>query len=329
MKMNNVLQQIFFTSFFYLLSLSLTAKTEKELQNEGFKILDRVCLIVEGQPPVLLSDIEKKMQQNSIGFEQARVELKRERLLWNYAKTQLKFDVQEIMRLANQHLKDIMNKNNLTEKKFANILMGPPHLMTLEAFRWETATMILLNHVKASLRGQISITDAQVKAAIEDEKKAITKKYQIVFISVTKDQVSKQNANKKSDKKSLEAEFKTANEIRSQINSLGSLNAVKKRYEDKKNITIIGPIDYEKGRLREIYEKKLEQDTFKQMTEPFIDDGAVTFIWKLLTVEKKLDETALEKVRKDLYDKVVMEKINTITDAMINGSTVVFKDCGK
>lgn len=314
-------RQLIMFSFFGLVVSPSHAVPNTIANSTGFTLLNAICVDVEGETPILLSDIEKRAQQKNINFKEARTELTRERLLWVIAKKQLKYDLGQINQAADEHLKKIMENLKISKEKFAELLMAAPYLTTPKQFQMETAWAILENNFKATLASQISITDEQVKQQIARNHEEVSDQFDVVFVSVVPEISSKGTA------PNLTAQLKKANEIKAKIKTKISLDTVKKIYEQEKNVSIIGPLAYEKGGLNQAYERELAKSRNAVVTEPFRDEGAVTMIWKMNVSTKLLGSSSLEKVRKELYDKAVMEKYQAITDAMMNSSTVVVKDC--
>lgn len=300
----------------------------QQVRKDGFSLLDKVCVQVEGESPILLSDIKKRSQQRNISLAEAELALTRESLLWIYAKGQLKFNISEIYKTADEHIKKVIENNNLTQKKFEEILAKPPYSISLEQYKKETAAAILDNQIKSNIAGQITLTDDQVKEEVARNAGNVVDKYDILIVSIAPEQsLSKAPAGKAVNQR-LTPQSKTANEIRSQILSLGSVHEINRRYGGKKNISIVGPIAYEKGTLKKVYEDKMMQN-FSTVSEPFLDEGAITILWKIEKVSQNLSATALEQTRKELYEKLVMEKFQAITDTTRETSTVIVKDCGK
>lgn len=313
-------RQLILFSFFELV-VSFSHAVPNTIAKPSFTLLNAICVDVEGEAPILLSDIEKRAQQKNINFNEAQTELTRERLLWVIAKKQLKYDLSQINQAADEHLKKIMENLKISKEKFAELLMAAPYLTTPKQFQMETSSAILENNFKATLASQISITDEQVKQHIARRHTDAPDQFDVVFVSVMPDMSSKAKM------PHLNAQLKKANEIKAKIKAKASLDTVKKSYEQDKTVSIIGPLAYEKGGLNQTYERELAKSSHAAVTEPFRDEGSVSMIWKMNVSTKLLGSSSLEKVRKELYDKAVMEKYQAITDAMMNSSTVVVKDC--
>lgn len=307
-----------------LLSHNLLAKNEPK-RPPGFKLLNKDCVTVEGEPPILLSEIENRAKVKGLSFAEAQSELITERLLWVYAKKQLKYNINEIIKATDEHINKVMEKNKLSQARFEELLMQAPYFSTFKQYRLETQTAMLENSVKSSIASQVSITDAQVIEEARKNKAEGGGDFEVVFISI----LPIKTGNKTLSSLELNAQIKKANEIRSQIASINNLSEVKKRYGDKANISIIGPISYETGTLKKEYEERLKASKSAKVTEAFSDDGAVTIIWKIAKPIQKSDGTALEKVRKEIYERVVMDKYKAVIGAMMDVSTVKVKRCSK
>jgi hypothetical protein len=286
---------------------------------KGFTLLDKVCVVVEGEEPVLLSEITRRADQRGESFAVAQKELVRERLLWVYAKKQLKYDITNVFKATDEHINNVMTKNRLTNKQFEDVLMNPPYRTTFRQFRLETATEYLKNSVRQTLASQIAVTDDQVKSEMG-------KRFDVVFITI---QPKRSPAKGASARAVLSDEIKKANTIRGKIQPTTTVNDIKNLYGKDKDISIVGPIAYETDILKKDYDERLKSESSSSVIGPFEDDGSVTMIWKIKKSKKNLDETALEKLKKESYHNAVLEKFNAITDSLINSSTVIEKSCGK
>ncbi|HXW54015.1 MAG TPA: hypothetical protein VEL47_07920 [Myxococcota bacterium] len=303
--------------------LSFDISAEKPV---GFTLVDEVCLAIEGEPPVLRSQIKSRASQKEISFVEAKVELERERLLWVYAKKQLKYNIPDIFKQADEHIKKILEGNRLTREKFAEYLMGPPHFTSFSQYRFEIATAILEHLVKSSLASQVSLTDAEIQEEMKKEKLALSKRFDVVFISVLPSAIR----GKSSKKSPLTVQFEKANEIRSHVGPNVTLDEIKNRYgTDENALSIVGPIAYEPGVLKHNYDKELLFAGSDLVTKPFQDGELVTMIWK---IKRKIhddgdDNALLEKVRKKLYEAAVDRKLIAITSAMMDVSNAIVKGC--
>jgi hypothetical protein len=287
-----------------------------------FKLLDGVCVEVEGEAPILLSEIERKMKANDISFSEAQEKLIQDRRLRQYAKKRL--DINAITKAADDYIAKIMEKNNLNEKKLEALLGQPPYSTTLNQFKKDTENEILQNSIKQQMGAQISITDDQAKVELQRRQNQLAQGYDVVFITVSSKTAHKAGVRQVPST----AEFKRAKEIGGNLTSEKSINDIKKLYGSEKGILIIGPIAYEKGSLKKSYEDQLKSHENKGVIGPFEDDGSATMIWKVKRTGQKMGVTALEKVKKELYEKAVVEKLKAVSDALDN-STVIVKNCGK
>lgn len=295
---------------------ALNAKnSEAAPAKADFRLVDRVCVVVEGEEPILLSEIKRRAEQQHEPFLVAQRELIRDRLLWVYAKKQLKYDIANIFKAADEHIDNVMTKNRLTKTQFEKVIAAPPYQSSFRQFRLETATEFLKNSVKQSLASQISVSDEQLKSELG-------KLYDVVFITVQPKKADTARA-------SLNNEIKKANGIRAKIKPTTGVNDIKNLYGNDKDISIVGPIAYEPGVLKKAYDDRLKAESSPAVIGPFEDDGSVTLLWKIKKTKKNLDETALEKLRKESYQNAVVAKLNALTDALSNSSTVIEKGCGK
>lgn len=314
--------------FRFLLGFCLVSLPTFAAANRS-SLVDRVCLIVEGETPVLFSHIKNWALQNEISFREAEEQLKRKKLLWVYAKKKLKYNVSDIYKQADEHINKIIESNKLTKDQFSQLLMKPPYSTTFSQYRLDAATALLENVVRSTIASQISINENDLKAELSKERLELANRYDMVFLSVVADKLSNKVNEKGRAANQLTPEIKKANEIRSQIGPHSSLNEIKKRYGGDKHISIIGPIAYEKGTLKKAYEDRLLADPKSIVTAPFIDNGLVTMIWKIKRpVSEKLDDKALlEKVRKKLYEAAVEKQFNIETSAPIDDATIIVKGC--
>lgn len=304
----------------FWLCFCLSSETLKAAsESQGFKVLDKICVLVEGEEPILLSEINKRVKVRGETFLDAELALTRERLLWVYAKKQLKYDVANIFRAADDHIEKVRKDNKLTAKKFEEVLMRLPYETTLRKFRIDTATDYLKNLVMQDIRSKIAISEEQLK-------EEATKKFEVAFITIS----SKKTAQKsqRTPIGGLSPEFRKANAIRSQIHLTTTVNDIKTLYGRDQDVSLVGPIAYEKDVLKKAYDERLTSDPSSLVIGPFYDDGSVTMIWKIKKTMKNLDETALEKLRKESYHSAVAEKFNSLTDALIKDSTVTVRGCG-
>lgn len=306
-----------------LLSINLIADQDDK-SNRGFTLLNRICVTVEGEKPILQSDIESRQRQENLSFAETQDALIKERLLWVYAKRQLKFNISEIIKSADDHIKKVMEKNSFTQENFEKLLMQEPYLTTFKQYRYDTQTALLKSSVQSSIANQIALTDAQIAEELKRRELQESKEFDIVFISVLPNTLKGKN-----NTVNTTAQFEMANQIRSQLMSKKNIGEVKKRYGNLKNISIIGPMAYEVGTLKKEYEEQLEKSRDAKVTEAFQDDNAVTVIWKIEKPIRKTNGTALEKVRKELYERVVMDKYKAVIGAMMDVSSVNVKRCSK
>src|SRR5690606_30028849 len=103
-----------------------------------------------------------------------------------------------------------------------------------------------------------------------------------------------------------------------------SLESIKMKYKDQKDVKFNGPIDYEEGVLKSQYEAQLRKNPTSIITETYVDGVAVTM---MLRIEKVLSpdmsKTALENVRNDLYKKAVRQRLDAVTKELLVNVPVV------
>jgi hypothetical protein len=289
-----------------------------EAKPDQFSMVDRICAVVGEEPPILASDIQKRSQQRNISYKEALDGLIGQEALWVFAKKQLKIDLGQINKAAQDHVEHVLAERKLTQAQFIEILMRPPYSMTLSQFLYETKTAILEQQLIPTLAAQVVVTDEKVH-------QELAKKFDIVFVTVAQASQSQ----KKSEKNALNSQFYILNEIKTKILNQEPLAEIKRQYKGNKNIEILGPYAYEKDTFNKDYEAQLEKSSHQVVTDIFKEGDSLTMIWKIPAVSENLDKTALEKVRKELYDRAVMEKYRAVTDAMIDDSTVVINNCNE
>lgn len=255
-------------------------------QDLPFELVDRVCLLVNGQP-VLQSEI-KKHQKNNKTFAKAKEDLIDEELLWLLAK-RFQISTTEILKSAEDHLKNIMSNNKLSQAQLADVLRKAPYLTTYDRFKKETALSLL----KSALASKISITDEDVNKEVQKEKSS---SYGVSFISANKNSVK-------------------INKIVSRINGGESFSAIMKIYQEDKDISIIGPMIYREGTLNPDYESRLKNAKLDQgVVGPFLEEDSKTIIWKMKNPPLSENErkVLVEKVRERLYREALKEQINGV-----------------
>lgn len=272
-----------------------------------------------------LSDIHKRQAQKHLNFKTALDDLIQEQAVWLVAKTQLKIDLNQIKKAAEDHIAQIMRERKLTKEQLAEHLMQAPYFMTLSQFIHETQTTILQQHLLSTLASQVVVTDEQAQRELEKREALRAKKFDVVFITAE----SKTISHKKTGTDLITSQFRTLKEIKAKILGHQSLAEIKRQYETDNAVTILGPYSYEKGTFNKEYDLQLVKSSHHVVTEPFKDGGSYTIIWKIPVAPQNLDKTALEKVIKELYDRAVMEKDRAVKDAVINSSTVVINDCNE
>lgn len=295
------------TCLFSMLGIAVHAR------NDGFKLTDKICIVVEGEDSITLSEIHQRKQQKEISFADAKNELLRERLVWVYAKKQkIKYDLAAIAKNADEHINRVMTSNKFTREQL-NKALEENYKSNFETYRKETQTAILENIIKQNISSQISLSDEFI---IEEARK----KFAVVIISI-----SPSLTNKKAQKNST-SQLQKANAIRAEINAHATINGIKTKYRSAKDVKISEPEVQEKGDLIEAYEAQLDAHPNDMVVGPFNDDKNLTLIWR---VKKNIDGTALEKQKKESNNKAVLEKYNASIDAQKNESTVIDKDCGE
>ena len=282
-----------------------------------YTLVDQVCGVVESELPVLQSEVVKRAQERSISNYSAQRELLGERALWIYAKQQLKYNVPEIFKNAQEHTKKAMENNKLDKESFERILRGPPYFMTLQRYEYNTAFSILKNHIESSLASNIVISDKEVEQEYNRQRIDKQKEFAVIFVSVLSSSPKALVANPPSP------EFIKANAIKKEILSNNNPDAIKRKYKDHKGISFVGPLDYQEGALKQKYDIQIKKDPAAKITEPFEDGGMVTMIWKVeKTITSDNQKTALENVRKGLYTKAVHNRLEAVKNNTLAKSSV-------
>lgn len=198
-----------------------------------------------------------------------------------------------IKKSAEDHAKKIMESNNLKTDDFERILNNPPYNTTIKQFIEDTAFTILKSQLEAASASTIRVSDKEMAEAAA-KNKGLYSSFDVVFISL----VPKAGQTKE---EALKYQFKRANEIRKEIIKIAKLDDIKRYYEKEKDVHIGEPIKYEPGTLLSLYEQELKKNNQARITEPFNDNGKVAMMLKIEV--PKSNETALENVRKELYNK--------------------------
>ncbi len=291
------------------------ASTISQPEKKNFSLVDKICAVVDAEPPILLSEVEKKSKELGLSMGATQKELIHERALRIYGR-QLKFSTTDTHKAAEDHISSIMKNNNLTREKFETILQGPPYFTTLKQYEEETAFAILKNQIESSFFNSIEITEKDIEVAKKQFNKSPKKDIEVVFISILPTRSSSQELSGRP----TTSQFKKANDIKSSLLTKKSLESIKIEYKSQKDVSFIGPVDYEEGALKHQYEIQLKKDSSAIITEPFEDGRAVTMI---LRIEKALSpdkqKTALENVQKELYEKAVRQRMEAVTkDLLVN-----------
>ena len=305
---------VFFIINFANLGLSVE---QTRLDQPAFRLINQVCAVVESQQPILQSDVEKRAKERSLSYFQAQTELIGERALWIYAEQQLKFNVPEIYKAAQEHIKKVMESNNLSKESFEEILMRPPYSMTFKQYERETAFLVLKNQLESSIASNLEISDKDVEAEYKRQDPNKYKEFEVVFISV----LAPKNLNNL--KTPLSTQFYKANQIKKEIMGNINLDGIKRKYKNHKDISFVGPLDYQEGAFQQKYDIQIKKDLAAKITDPFEDEGVVTMIWK---IEKNAasdnQKTALENVRKDLYRRAVQRRLEDFMKNILVKSSV-------
>lgn len=315
---HRILVQMVFVAFFFSL---INEANAEEMTDQDYQLVDKVCAVVEGEPPILLSEIITLTKNTNAGFDDAMNELIRDRLMWIYAKKHPEYSISQVKSAAKEHIAKVVEDNHLTREKFKQILASPPYLMSFRQYQRQTEEKILQNHMRSQLASKISIGDDQVREAWAKQQEQRAKKFDVAFITIKPSPIN----NKTKD--ALTIQKNLVNEIHAKIESGQDLYEIKKEYIDRDNISIGDPISYARGTLKKEYEKHLLLSPTARVTKPFEEGGVVVMIVRLKKKRELLDETTLEKVRKELYEKAVMEKFQAITDALKTNTTVMLKGC--
>ena len=302
---------------FFIFLITNYAHTAPGGQPTHFGLINQVCAVVESEVPILQSDVIKRAQERSLSNFEAQNQLVGERALWIYAKQQLKFNVPEIYKNAQEHIKKIMENNNLNKESFENILMRPPYSMTFRQYENDTAFHILKNQLESSIASSIEISDKEVLAASKQQVHDKYKEFEVIFISLAYTPKSANNSN------NLTNQINKANRIKKEILANINLDSIKRKYKSHKDISFVGPLNYREGDFKEKYDALIKKDPAAKITEPFEDEGMVTMIWK---IEKNAvadnQKTALENVRKHLYTEAVQRRLNDLMKNILVKSSV-------
>lgn len=278
-----------------------------------YRLVDQNCVTVSDKPPILRSEIEKLAEEKSISFLDAKKELIYGRLLWIYAQNNPKYDVNHFYRAAENHIKEIVDKQKLSIEQLEYILQNPPYKISLEQFKFNTATAYLQQAISSYFSEQLSdISDEDVKKELE---KSEQEKFDIVFISIKP---------KNNTKKSLAEAFSIAKNI-GYLTKSNTLDDVIKKYHNNTAISFVGPLAYDKGKFGKKYEDEITITKNNHISNAFIDDGSVNLIWKIK--HRSIKGSSLEKVRKYLYEKAVAEKYKSVIGSLMNKSTVDDRNC--
>ena len=115
---------IFFCLFcFTALGISSSLKNA-----DGFTLIDEVCLIIEGEPPILRSQINLRAKQDNISFAKAQIDLAGKALLWADVRKQQKYNIADIFKKTDEHIKHVIDSNRLTKEKFSELSIVLPIL---------------------------------------------------------------------------------------------------------------------------------------------------------------------------------------------------------
>lgn len=297
---------------------SVMVDTPAKSKQEHSKVVDKICAIVDSEQPILLSEVNRKAKESKMNEEQALKELLHERALRIYGR-QLKFSTTDTHKAAEDHIAKVMKENNLTAQQFDTILHGAPYFTTLKQYSYDTAFLILQSQIEASIASSIQITEKDLELAMKQQKEAQHKEFEVLFISILPT-VSDSN---KSLKGPTTSQFNKANNIRMDFLAKSSLESIKMKYKDQKDVKFNGPIDYEEGVLKSQYEAQLKKNP-SIITEPFADGGAVTMILRIEKVlSPDMSKTALENVRNDLYKKAVRQRLDAVTKELLVNVPVV------
>lgn len=299
-------------------SVTETAPVQSKLGH--FRVVDKICAIVDSEQPILLSEVTKKAKEAKMSEEEALKELLHERALRIYGR-QLKFSATDTHKAAEDHIAKVMKENNLTSQQFDAILHGTPYFTTLKQYSYDTAFLILQSQIEASIASSIQLTEKDVELALKQQKEVKNKDFEVLFISI----VPTFSDNNVSQKRPTTSQFNKANNIRMDFLAKNSLESIEMKYKNQKDVKFNGPIDYEEGVLKSQYEAQLKKNPSAIITEPFADGGAVTMILRIEKVlSPDMSKTALENVRNDLYKKAVRQRLDAVTrELLVNVPVVV------
>ncbi len=294
------------------------ADTHSEPEKKSYKLVDKICAVVDSEAPILLSEVEKKSKELSTSNSLALKELLHERALRIYGR-QLKFSSTDTHKAAEDHISTIMKNNNLTRQKFESILHGAPYFTTLKQYEEEIAFAILKNQIESSFANSIEITEQDIENAHKQQNRATGKEAEVVFITI----LPTKSGNPNSSNKPTTGQLIKANNIKSAFLDKKTLESVKMEYKDQKDVSFIGPVDYEEGALKLQYELELKKNPRALITEPFEDGRAVTMILRTeRALSADMQKTALENVRNGLYEKAVRQRLDAVTKDILDNVPV-------
>lgn len=305
-----MLHKINFTLVCFL-CLSTTVSSK---ENRGFVRVDKVCVTVDNERPILLSEVKRKAETMESDYKAAQQELMEERAMRVAAGKMLKINLADIKETRNKHIRKIIESNKLTLEEFESRLKGPPLFMTLRQYEDDIDNQIIKGQFDASVASKVQISPREIEAEIA-KRAASPAKFVVIFISI-----APKKGLKKAD--ALRLQFIRAKNIRQEILGLKDLNALQKNYSGQSDVSIVGPLDYEEDSLMDRYDLQLKKNPTSRVTEPFEDGGVVTMIVKEKVLQLDNQKTALEKVGNDLYNRAVQQGRNAVTKRTLANSSV-------
>jgi hypothetical protein len=295
--------------YVYGLLVALFFSAAAFAQEKNYVLRDQVCAVVGNQPPILRSEIVNFAKVNQLSFKAAQDQLKMRDALFVYAQDKPWLGLADAYQGAESHLKRIMSENHKNVAQFSEILAGSPYYTTIGLFKRNTAYAILKQRFEATQKDQVKVAKYQLDKAVEEYKKAKTQEVKIVFVNVPCVSASSSVC------------FDMAKKIRNEISTNTHVNHLKIIRNKFNQVSFIGPKEYQRGELKEEYEKVIAKYGAKNtfVSEPFRDGRGVTLIWQLKnsSSDVKLERTTIEKIENQLYVTLLQQKLEAVTNIVL------------
>jgi hypothetical protein len=302
-----------------ILSVFLAMSSFARVSQAGSQLVEKTCASFDSEKAILLSEIKAYARDKNLSERESFEELINNRAMLAYAKKQIWYNNADVQKTLNQHKNDLLKKTNLTEAQFAERLEEDPYNISFSRYLYGIEFFIIKNQLTSTIK-DTDISESDIQAALNKKITQMKKRYDITFVSVL---VNKET-------KDISGQLQKAKLIKNELLQNRDLDAIKRRYsslDSSKNTTdvaIIGPISY-KGNLKEEYEKKLLEHAHDMIIGPFDDNGKQTLI---VRTQAKLpadyQKTALEEVRKELYEQRVNQRIGA---AIASSNVLLTRNC--